>query len=32
MADEIVIGKLIIDTADLENSMAQSKRAIIDLE
>lgn len=32
MADEIVIGKLIIDTADLENSMAQSKKAIIDLE
>lgn len=32
MAEEIIIGKLIIDTSDLESSMAQSKRAIIDLE
>lgn len=32
MADEIVIGKLIINTGELENSMAQSKRAIVDLE
>lgn len=32
MADEIVIGKLIIDTADLENSMSQSKKAIVDLQ
>ena len=32
MADEIVIGKLILDTSDLESSMASSKRSIIDLE
>jgi hypothetical protein len=32
MADEIVIGKLIIDTGALEASMASSKRSIIDLE
>lgn len=32
MAQEIVIGKLILDSSDLENSMAQSKKAIIDLE
>lgn len=32
MAEEIVIGKLIIDTSDLESSMASSKKAIIDLE
>lgn len=32
MADEIVIGKLIIDNSDLNNVMAQSKKAIIDLE
>lgn len=32
MAEEIVIGKLILDTKDLESSMASSKKAIIDLE
>lgn len=32
MAEEIVIGKLIIDTSDLESSMASSKKAIVDLE
>jgi len=32
MADEIVIGKLILDTGDLEASMASGKRAIIELE
>lgn len=32
MADEIVIGKLVIDTGALEASMASSKRSIIDLE
>lgn len=32
MSEEIVIGKLIIDTSDLESSMASSKKAIIDLE
>lgn len=32
MAEEIVIGKLIIDTSDLESSMASSKKSIIDLE
>jgi len=32
MAEEIVIGKLIIDTGDLEASMLASKKAIIDLE
>jgi len=32
MADEIVIGKLILDTGDLQASMASGKRAIIDLE
>lgn len=32
MADEIVIGKLIIDNSELNNAMVQSKRAIIDLE
>jgi hypothetical protein len=32
MAEEIVIGKLIIDTGELESSMASSKKAIIDLE
>jgi hypothetical protein len=32
MAEEIIIGKLIIDTSDLESSMASSKKAIVDLE
>lgn len=32
MADEIVIGKLVIDTGDLEASMASGRRAVIDLE
>lgn len=32
MAEEIVIGKLIIDTNDLESAMVSSKKAIIDLE
>ena len=32
MAEEIVLGKLVLDTSDLQNSMAQSKKAIIDLE
>lgn len=32
MAEEIVIGKLIIDTSDLESSMASSRKAIVDLE
>lgn len=32
MAEEIIIGKLIIDTSDLESSMASSKKSIIDLE
>jgi len=32
MADEIVIGKLILDTGDLQASMASGKRAIIELE
>jgi hypothetical protein len=32
MADEIVIGKLIIDNSELNNAMASSKKAIIDLE
>ena len=32
MAEEIVIGKLIIDNSELNNAMAQSKKAIIDLE
>src|SRR6478609_1950172 len=32
MADEIVIGKLVIDNSDLNNSMVQTKKVIIDLE
>jgi hypothetical protein len=32
MAEEIIIGKLIIDTSELNNSMAESKKAIVDLE
>jgi hypothetical protein len=32
MAEEIIIGKLIVDTSDLNTSMADSKKAIIDLE
>jgi len=32
MADEIVIGKLIIDNSELNTAMAQSKKAIIALE
>jgi len=32
MAEEIIIGKLIVDTSDLNASMADSKKAIIDLE
>jgi hypothetical protein len=32
MADEIVIGKLVIDNSDLNNAMVSSKKAIIDLE
>lgn len=32
MAEEIVIGKLVIDTSDLENSMVNSKKAIVELE
>jgi len=32
MAEEIIIGKLIIDSSDLESSMASSKKSIIDLE
>lgn len=32
MADEIVIGKLVIDNSDLESAMASSKKAIIELE
>ena len=32
MADEIIIGKLIIDNSDLNAAMVSSKKAIIDLE
>jgi len=32
MADEIVIGKLIIDNSELNNAMVSSKKAIVDLE
>jgi hypothetical protein len=32
MAEEIVIGKLIIDNSDLDRAMVESKRAVIDLE
>lgn len=32
MADEIILGKLVIDTSDLANEMANSKKAIIELE
>lgn len=32
MAEEIVIGKLIIDNSDLDRAMLESKRAIVELE
>ena len=32
MAEEIIIGKLIIDNSDLNAAMVSSKKAIVDLE
>ena len=32
MAEEIVIGKLIIDNSDLDRAMLESKKAVIELE